>query len=90
MRARRLDGYKFRRQHPLGPFILDFACIEHRLAVEADGSQHAESVYDHRRTAWLEKHGWRVPRFWSNDILTNSEGVAEAIARALETARASA
>jgi very-short-patch-repair endonuclease len=79
LRARRLSRYKFRRQHPLGPYILDFACVEHRLAIEADGGQHAESNSDLRRTAWLERQGWRVIRFWNNDILTNVEGVVEMI-----------
>jgi very-short-patch-repair endonuclease len=79
LRDRRLEGYKFRRQYPIGPFILDFVCIEHRLVVEADGSQHADSEKDARRTAWLESRGWRVIRFWNNDILTNIEGVAEAL-----------
>ena len=83
LRGRRLQGYKFRRQHPLGPFVLDFACIEHRLVIEADGGQHADSESDERRTAWLEARGWRVIRFWNNEILTNPEGVQDAILRAL-------
>ena len=86
LRARRLEGYKFWRQHPLGSFILDFACVEHRLVVEADGGQHADSAYDRRRTVWLESHGWRVIRFWNNDILTNPDGAAETILQALEVA----
>jgi very-short-patch-repair endonuclease len=83
LRGRRLVGYKFRRQHPLGRYILDFACIEHRLAIEADGGQHSESAADERRTAWLERQGWRVLRFWNNEILANSEGVQEMILQAL-------
>ena len=83
LRGRRLVGYKFRRQHPLGRYILDFACIEHRLAIEADGGQHSESAADERRTAWLERQGWRVLRFWNNEILANSEGVQETILEAL-------
>jgi very-short-patch-repair endonuclease len=83
LRARRLRGFKFRRQHRLGPFIADFVCIEHRLVIEADGGQHVESAGDARRTAWLEARGWRVLRFWNNDILANTEGVQEAILRAL-------
>jgi very-short-patch-repair endonuclease len=79
LRSRRLQGYKFRRQRPIGPFIVDFACIEHRLVVEADGGQHLENDYDARRTAWLEARGWRVLRFWNNDILANTEGVQEAV-----------
>jgi very-short-patch-repair endonuclease len=74
LRSRRLQGYKFRRQRPIGPFIADFACIEHRLVVEADGGQHLEGEYDARRTAWLEARGWRVLRFWNNEILANTEG----------------
>ena len=79
LRNRRFVGYKFRRQHPLGPFIADFACIEHRLVIEADGGQHAESKSDDRRTAWLEHRGWRVLRFWNNDILKNTDDVQEMI-----------
>ncbi len=79
LRARRLRHLKFRRQHPLGPFIVDFACIEHSLVIEADGGQHVDSEADARRTAWLESRGWRVMRFWNNDILANPEGVQEAI-----------
>jgi very-short-patch-repair endonuclease len=84
LRGRRLSGYKFRRQYPLGPFIADFASIEHRLVIEADGGQHNESDRDARRTAWLEKLGWRVLRFWNNDILQNPEGVADVIVDALD------
>ena len=84
LRGRRLVGYKFRRQHPLGPFIVDFACIEHRLVIEADGGQHADSKADARRTAWLERHGWRVLRFWNPDILKSTEGVQEMILEALK------
>jgi very-short-patch-repair endonuclease len=83
LRGRRLQNYKFRRQHPIGPYVADFACIEHRLAVEADGGQHTENVDDARRTAWLERHGWRVLRFWNNDILNNIDGVQETVLRAL-------
>jgi len=83
LRHRRLRALKFRRQHPIGRFILDFACVEHRLVVEADGGQHADSESDARRTAWLESRGWRVLRFWNNDILSNPEGVQEAILQAV-------
>ena len=84
LRGRRLKGYKFRRQHPLGPFIVDFACLEERLVIEADGGQHADSNDDQRRTAWLERWGWRVVRFWNNDILANPEGVQDVVLRELE------
>jgi very-short-patch-repair endonuclease len=83
LRNRRLAGYKFRRQQPIPPYVVDFVCIEHRLIVEADGGQHAESAADARRTNQLEAQGWRVLRFWNNDILANTEGVLEAILAAL-------
>jgi very-short-patch-repair endonuclease len=83
LRSRRLQGFKFRRQHPLGNYILDFACIEHRLVIEADGGQHADNKADAHRTAWLESQGWRVIRFWNNDILANTEGVLDTILRFL-------
>ncbi len=84
LRHRRLRGYRFRRQHPIGRFIVDFACTKYRLIVEADGGQHNESDADVRRTAWLERDGWRVLRFWNNEILSNTEGVVETIVKALE------
>jgi very-short-patch-repair endonuclease len=83
LRDRHLAGYRFRRQHPVGPFIVDFACTKHRLVIEADGGQHNGSVADGKRTAWLTQRGWRVLRFWNNDILTNTEGVLAAILAAL-------
>jgi very-short-patch-repair endonuclease len=83
LRSRRLHQFKFRRQYPIGRFIVDFTCVEHRLIVEADGGQHADSIDDVRHTAWLDAQGWRVLRFWNNEILANSEGVQAAILRAL-------
>ena len=84
LRARRFAGYKFRRQHPIGPFIADFACVEQRLVVEADGGQHAESATDPRRTRWLENQGWRVLRFWNDDIMRQTDDVLDEIRKALE------
>ena len=84
LRGRRLAGYKLRRQDPLGPFIVDFACLEHRLDVEADGGHYADSDDDRRRTAWLERRGRRVVRFWNNDILANPEGVQDCVLQELE------
>lgn len=86
LRGRRLQGYKFRRQHPLGPFFADFACLEHRLIIEADGGQHAGNDEDQHRTQWLARRGWRVIRFWNNEILENPEGVHDAVLEALEAA----
>ena len=67
----------------IGPFVVDFACTKHHLVIEADGGQHADSAADEERTAWLKRHGWRVLRFWNNDILASTEGVVETILRAL-------
>ena len=85
LRGANLDGMKFRRQQPIGPFIVDFVCLERRLIVEADGGQHADSAKDRRRTAFLEIKGYRILRFWNNDILSNIDGVAHVIAAALST-----
>ena len=80
LRNRRLAGYKFKRQFPIGPFIADFACAELKLIIEADGGQHADQkTYDARRTHWLESEGWRVLRFWNNEVLENIEGVTETV-----------
>jgi len=84
LRHRGLDDYKFRRQHPIGPYVADFACVEKRLIVEADGGQHADSVADEGRTAWLKAQGWTVIRFWNDEILRNSVGVYDEIVRALK------
>lgn len=78
LRAGRLYGWKFRRQHPIPPFIADFCCVEHCLVIEVDGSQHG-GIDDHDRTAQLEKQGWRVLRFWNHDVLLKVEQVLEAI-----------
>jgi very-short-patch-repair endonuclease len=83
LRDRRLAGYRFRRQYPVGPFVADFACTRHRLIVEADGSQHLDSEADARRTAFLERAGWRVLRFWNNDIANNTDAVLSVILDAL-------
>src|ERR1700677_4659282 len=79
LRDRRLNGVKFRRQVPLGPYIVDFLCVGAKLIVEADGSQHAESLRDIVRDTYLESQGWKVLRFWNNEVLQNREGVLETI-----------
>jgi very-short-patch-repair endonuclease len=76
-------GYHFRRQHPCGSYILDFVCLEKKLVVEADGSQHAESESDAIRDAWLNQQGFRVLRFWNHEILQNPDGVYRAVLAAL-------
>ena len=83
LRNRQLGGAKFRRQQPIGPYIADFVCQELRLIIEADGGQHAIGNSDERRTAFLQSKGYRLLRFWNNDILANLDGVAGVIAAAL-------
>ena len=78
LRDAQLDGYKFRRQHPLGSYVLDFFCESERLAVELDGGQHADNKEkDDLRNAWLVARGCRVIRFWNHEVLENIEGVLE-------------
>ncbi len=80
LKARQLDGLKFRRQEQIGRFIVDFVCYEKRIILEADGSQHAfEKEKDEERTQWLNSQGFMVLRFWNHEILTNIEGVLEVV-----------
>jgi very-short-patch-repair endonuclease len=83
IRNRGLNGLKFVRQEPIGPFTVDFICREARLVIELDGGQHVDNELDRRRDAWLIQHNYRVLRFWNNDVMTNVEGVLETIAAAL-------
>lgn len=78
LRAGRLEGMKFRRQHPVPPYIVDFCCVEAGLVVELDGSQHSPAA-DAARTRYLQSQGWRVVRFWDNDVLREVEVVVAAI-----------
>jgi adenine specific DNA methylase Mod/very-short-patch-repair endonuclease len=87
LRDRRLGGYKFRRQHPVGNYIADFACIEGRLIVELDGGQHAEIFQqekDEVKTAFFTERGFRVLRFWNHQVLNDTQAVLEEILRVLE------
>ena len=80
LRQRQLDGRKFRRQVRIGPYIADFACLDPLIVVEVDGGQHAEArAYDARRDDYMRAQGFRVLRFWNNEVLGNIEGVCEAI-----------
>jgi very-short-patch-repair endonuclease len=78
-------GWRFRRQFPIPPYVVDFACIEARLIIEADGGQHALPGEHDRRDAVLKAKGWRVLRFWNNDVIENRDGVLQRIAETLET-----
>ena len=89
LRDRRLTGYKFRRQHPIKPYILDFYCHEVRLAIELDGGQHnapEERARDERRTLFLNTQGIRVLRFWNHEVINNTEDVLQAVYDALTLA----
>jgi very-short-patch-repair endonuclease len=87
LRAKRLGGTKWRNQVNFEDrYIADFVCFEHCLIVEADGGQHCDNSRDEQRDRWFEAHGFRVLRFWNNDILANSDGVASMILDALGTA----
>jgi very-short-patch-repair endonuclease len=84
LRNRQLAVFKFRRQHEIGHYIVDFVCLEIKLIVELDGSQHAEQIArDRQRTAFLQSLGFKVIRFWDNEVLTQTQNVLEAIHKAL-------
>ncbi len=84
IRNRQLHGWKFRRQVPIDLYIADFVCQQLKLVIELDGGQHAEAtLYDARPTEYLQSKGYRVVRFWNNEVLQNTEGVMERIAMIL-------
>lgn len=89
LRNRQLVGAKFRRQHPLGPYILDFVCLEHGLVIEIDGGQHAQAAqqaHDQQRTAWLQQQGLRVLRFWNHEVVQQTNEVLAQLLQALTPA----
>jgi len=80
IRGRQLQGFRFRRQHPIGRYIVDFVCIELKLIIELDGSQHNDQQqYDMKRSQWLQIKGYKTIRFWNNDVVENLEGVLQTI-----------
>jgi very-short-patch-repair endonuclease len=85
LRAHRFGGFKFKRQVPIGPYVVDFSCLGRRVIVEVDGGQHADSQSDITRDRYLERQGFRVLRFWNNDVLQNTDGVLEMILSTLAT-----
>ena len=85
IRRNQLGGRKFRRQFSIGPYIVDFICLKARLIVELDGSQHMQQrAHDRRRDAWLHTQGFKVLRFWDNDVFREIDGVLETILEALD------
>ena len=87
LRNRQLEGAKFVRQFPIGPYVADFACRSLMLVVELDGGQHAENPADVERTRVIADSGFRVIRFWNSEVLSNLEGVLECIAREVRLSR---
>ena len=80
LRDQQLGGAKFRRQHPIGPYIVDFCCLERRVVVELDGGQHAvRSASDQRRDRWFETQGYQVLRIWNHEVMANIEGALRRI-----------
>jgi len=84
LRGHRFPGLKFKRQKPIGPYIVDFICLEHFLVIELDGGQHLQNERDQRRDRALQGRGYRVLRFWNHDVLTKTQAVLEAIRLAIE------
>src|SRR5690348_4582182 len=90
VRNRQLAGCKFRRQAPVGRYIVDFVCFERRLVIELDGGQHAaSSEADGIRTSWLRSQGFVIMRFWNNEVIDNIEGVLHSVAAMLDQQAAS-
>jgi very-short-patch-repair endonuclease len=88
LRRRQLGGFKFRRQQPVGPYILDFYCFKTKVGIELDGGSHAledQRVYDEQRREYLASQGICLLRFWNNELIDNPEGVCERIVQALST-----
>jgi len=79
LRGHRFSGLKFKRQKPIGPYIVDFVCIRHALIIEVDGGQHQNSDDDQQRDTWFHARGWQVLRFWNHDVLCDIESVLDAI-----------
>ncbi|MBT8407244.1 MAG: endonuclease domain-containing protein, partial [Deltaproteobacteria bacterium] len=85
LRDRQMGGWKFRRQHPIQPFIVDFVCVERKLIIEVDGGQHANKVKkDVNRSDYLRNKGYRVLRFWNNQVLQENDAVLDTILAALD------
>lgn len=86
LRDQRLNGFKFRRQHPIGPYFADFCCPSAKLVIELDGGQHnpGQYGYDSARTKYLQKQGFKVLRFWDNDVFSKTDTVIQSVFAALE------
>ncbi len=89
IRRKALGGFRFRRQHTIGPFIADFACVEIKVVIELDGDQHGKDhgARDAKRDAYIEDKGWTVLRFWNNEVYENINGVLETILNTCENSK---
>ena len=85
LRGKQHEGFKFRRQHPIGKYIVDFINLERKIIIEVDGGQHLKNKKDKLRDIWLKEQGYEVLRFWDNEVLTNIEGVLELIREKLSS-----
>ena len=86
LKGKQIAGYRFRRQHPIDTYIVDFACVERMLVIELDGSQHQnQEAYDEDRSRYLNQQGWQIVRFWNNEVLENLDGVLEVIVEKLKS-----
>ena len=84
LRLKQMESYKFRRQCPIGSYIVDFVCFKRKLIIELDGSQHLDQIiYDEKRTKWFEGEGFRILRFWNSQVLNNTESVLNTILNSL-------
>jgi very-short-patch-repair endonuclease len=86
LKRKQVNGLRFRRQYPVGPYFADFICLQARLVIEVDGSQHGEPAHiahDARRTAWLERNGFRVLRFWTHAVMADIGAVMDGIENAI-------
>ncbi|OGT87899.1 MAG: DNA (cytosine-5-)-methyltransferase [Gammaproteobacteria bacterium RIFOXYA12_FULL_61_12] len=85
LRGKQVEGLRFRRQHPIGPYVVDFVCLSRRLIVELDGGQHAEQAgYDRTRDSWLSSEGFRVLRFWNDQVFKQTDEVLAVIYSEME------
>ena len=86
LRRRQINGMKFRRQAPIGPYIADFACFDPKVIIEVDGGQHAGNIADARRDAWFRSQGFKVLRFWNGEVLDHPESPHELVQSRLQQA----
>jgi primosomal protein N' (replication factor Y) len=85
LRRRQMAGFRFRKQHPIGPYVVDFICVEASLVIEVDGSEHLDCARDAERDEWLRTQGFRLLRFWNDDVLLRTDRVLATILDSLSS-----